>query len=59
MKLRDISLRTFVVLATLLAVAIILLLPHAVSADELWVRDLSTGEIVSVCKTIMTEASNQ
>jgi hypothetical protein len=26
---------------------------------ELWVRDLSTGEIVSVCKTVMTEASNQ
>ena len=26
---------------------------------ELWVRDLSTGEIVSVCKTVMTEASNR
>ena len=26
---------------------------------ELWVRDLSTGEIVSVCKAVMTEASDQ
>lgn len=26
---------------------------------ELWVRDLSTGEIVSRCKPIITEASNQ